>query len=46
VLPNTVSEFGCTVGPEGRIYVIGGWDGFNDQAYVQVYDPVSAYWIP
>jgi hypothetical protein len=45
-LPNTIALSGTTVGPEGRIYVIGGWDGSSDQAYVQVYDPVSGYWIP
>jgi hypothetical protein len=45
-LPNTITSPGYTVGPEGRIYVLGGWDGSTDQAYVQVYDPVSGYWIP
>ncbi len=45
-LPNSVTFSGSTVGPEGRIYVIGGWDGSSDQAYVQVYDPVNGYWIP
>jgi Kelch motif len=46
VLPNTVTLPATTVGPEGRIYVIGGWDGSADETSVQVYDPVSGYWIP
>jgi N-acetylneuraminic acid mutarotase len=46
-LPNGVlTQFGTTVGLEGRIYVIGGWDGQTDTTYFQVYDPVAGYWIP
>ncbi|MHB8419182.1 MAG: hypothetical protein ACYDCL_13990 [Myxococcales bacterium] len=44
-LPNPIAYITAAVGPEGRIYVIGGLD-FQDESYVQVYDPVSAYWIP
>ena len=45
-LPNTVTSAGSAVGPEGRIYVIGGWNGSVDSAALQVYDAVNGYWIP
>jgi hypothetical protein len=44
-LPNMIAYITAAVGPEGRIYVIGGLD-YQDENYVQVYDPVNGYWIP
>jgi hypothetical protein len=45
-IPTGVTTAGCTLGPDGRIYVIGGTDGFSDQTTVQVYNPVTQNWIP
>ena len=45
-LPTAVTNPGCTLGQEGRIYVIGGLDGFSDQNTVQVFNPVTQNWIP
>jgi hypothetical protein len=46
-LPNGVlTQFGTTVGLDGRIYVVGGWDGNADVSTLQIYDPVAGYWIP
>ena len=48
-MPNPRSEFGHTVGPDGKIYVIGGSDSYFNVcgpvfADVQVYDPVANSW--
>ncbi len=46
-LPNgDLTQFGYTTGPDGRFYVIGGWNGISDQDDMQVYDPVTQTWIP
>ncbi len=45
-IPNEITMAGATLGPDGRIYVIGGYNGISDQNSVQVYDPATQSWIP
>ncbi|HUB05572.1 MAG TPA: hypothetical protein VMB50_01150, partial [Myxococcales bacterium] len=45
-LPTAVDSPGCATGADGRIYVIGGWNGFAAVNDVQVYEPARGDWIP
>ncbi len=45
-MPKGVGAAACGVGPDGKIYVAGGWN-YSDSSYygrVQVYDPVLDSW--
>ncbi|HUB08809.1 MAG TPA: hypothetical protein VMB50_17510 [Myxococcales bacterium] len=45
-VPNSVEAPGTVTGADGRIYAFGGWNGFNVQHDVQVYDPQTNSWVP
>jgi len=45
-LLESINDAGATLGPDGRVYVIGGFDAgaYRYIARVQVYDPYKATW--
>jgi len=45
-LLESIDDAGATLGPDGRVYVIGGFDAgaYRYTARVQVYDPYKATW--
>ncbi len=45
-IPNSVEGPGAVTGDDGRIYAIGGWNGFSVQSVVQVYNPQTNSWVP
>jgi len=45
-LPNAAQQAACVTGRDGRIYCLGGWDGFQAQNFLQVYDPIGDAWVP
>jgi hypothetical protein len=45
-LPTAVTQPGCATGADGRIYVVGGWNGFASVDTVQVFEPARRLWVP